>query len=34
MLRHSAASILIKNGCDIATLKELMRHEHLETTAR
>jgi integrase/recombinase XerD len=34
MLRHSAASILIKNGCDLMTLKELMRHEHLETTAR
>lgn len=34
MLRHSAASILIKNGCDIMTLKELMRHENIETTAR
>ncbi len=34
MLRHSAASILIKNGCDIGTLKELMRHENIQTTAR
>lgn len=32
--RHSAASILIKNGCDIMTIKELLRHEDIETTAR
>lgn len=32
--RHSAASILIKNGCDIMTIKELLRHENIETTTR
>jgi integrase/recombinase XerD len=32
--RHSAASILIKNGCDIMTIKELLRHEDIETTTR
>ena len=32
--RHSAASILIKNGCDIMTIKELLRHEDIETTVR
>jgi site-specific recombinase XerD len=25
---------LVKNGCDIMTLKELMRHENIETTVR
>lgn len=34
LLRHSAATILLKNGADIMTVKELMRHERLETTAR
>ncbi len=32
--RHSAASILIKNGCDILTVKELLRHKEITTTAR
>lgn len=32
--RHSAASILVKNGCDIMTIKELLRHEDIETTIR
>ena len=32
--RHSSASILIKNGCDIMTIKELLRHESIDTTAR
>ncbi|MCJ7444814.1 MAG: tyrosine-type recombinase/integrase [Methanotrichaceae archaeon] len=32
--RHSPASILIKNGCDIITVKELLRHEDISTTAR
>lgn len=34
LLRHAAATILLKNGADIMTVKELMRHERLETTAR
>lgn len=32
--RHSAASVLIKNGCDIMTIKELLRHNDIATTAR
>lgn len=32
--RHSPASIMIKNGCDIMTIKEIMRHRDIETTAR
>lgn len=32
--RHSTASILIKNGCDIMTVKGLMRHKDITTTAR
>jgi integrase/recombinase XerD len=32
--RHSAASILIKNGYDIMTIKELLRHNDIATTAR
>ncbi len=32
--RHSPASILIKNGCDIMTVKNLMRHRDIKTTAR
>ncbi|MCJ7445890.1 MAG: site-specific integrase [Methanotrichaceae archaeon] len=32
--RHSVASILVKNGCDIMTIKDLLRHEDIATTAR
>jgi integrase/recombinase XerD len=32
--RHSPASIMIKNGCDIMTIKEIMRHKDIKTTAR
>ena len=32
--RHSPASIMIKNGCDIMTIKAIMRHKDIETTAR
>jgi integrase/recombinase XerD len=32
--RHSPASIMIKNGCDIMTIKEIMRHRDIEKTAR
>ena len=32
--RHSPASITIKNGCDIMTVKEIMRRKDIETTAR
>jgi len=32
--RHSAASILIRNGCDILSIKEILRHKELKTTER
>jgi integrase/recombinase XerD len=32
--RHSPGSLMIKNGCDIITVKEIMRHKDIETTAR
>jgi integrase/recombinase XerD len=32
--RHSPASILAKNGCDITSLQEIMRHRQITTTAR
>jgi len=32
--RHSFASMLVKNNCDIVTVKELMRHESINTTMR
>ncbi|MFZ3147769.1 MAG: tyrosine-type recombinase/integrase [Methanothrix sp.] len=32
--RHTPASILVKNGCDILTIKEIMRHKDITTTAR
>jgi integrase/recombinase XerD len=31
---HSPASLMIKNGCDIMTVKEIMRHKDIETTLR
>jgi len=32
--RHSFGSLLIRNGCDILTIKELMRHNDIHTTMR
>lgn len=32
--RHTPASLLVKNGCDIMTIKELLRHEDINTTVR
>ena len=30
--RHSMGSLLVKRGCDIVTIKELMRHSDVHTT--
>jgi len=32
--RHTPASIMVKNGCDIYSLQQLMRHNSIKTTAR
>lgn len=32
--RHTPATIMIKNGCDIMTVKDLLRHKDITTTAR
>ena len=32
--RHSVGSLLVKRGCDIVTIKELMRHSDVNTTMR
>jgi site-specific recombinase XerD len=32
--RHSVGSLLVKRGCDIVTIKELMRHSDIQTTMR
>jgi integrase/recombinase XerD len=32
--RHSPASIMVKHGCDIYSLQQLMRHSSIKTTAR
>ncbi|MGF3495293.1 MAG: tyrosine-type recombinase/integrase [Methanothrix sp.] len=32
--RHSVGSLLVKRGCDIVTVKELMRHSYVHTTMR
>jgi integrase/recombinase XerD len=32
--RHTPACIMIKNGCDIMTIKALMRHKDIQTTVR
>jgi integrase/recombinase XerD len=32
--RHTAATILVANGCDIRPVKELLRHKDIRTTLR
>ena len=32
--RHSSATLLLKRGCDLLTVKELLRHKDIKTTER
>jgi site-specific recombinase XerD len=32
--RHTPASIMVKHGCDVYSLQQLMRHSSIKTTAR
>jgi len=32
--RHSPATIMIANGCDIRIVKEVLRHKDIKTTLR
>lgn len=32
--RHSSATLLLKNGCDLLTVKELLRHKDIKTTEK
>ena len=32
--RHSSATLMLKNGCDILTIKELLRHRNISTTEK
>jgi integrase/recombinase XerD len=32
--RHTPASIMVKNGCDVYSLRQLMRHSSIKTTTR
>jgi integrase/recombinase XerD len=34
LFRHTPASLMIANGCDILTIKEVMRHNDVQTTMR
>lgn len=34
IIRHTAATILLRNGCPIGFIKEILGHERLETTCR
>jgi integrase/recombinase XerD len=34
LFRHTPASLMIANGCDLLTIKEVMRHNDVQTTMR
>jgi integrase/recombinase XerD len=34
LFRHTPASLMVQNGCDILTIQQLMRHNDIQTTMR
>jgi hypothetical protein len=34
LFRHSPASLMVQNGCDLLTIQQVMRHNHIITTMR
>jgi integrase/recombinase XerD len=34
LFRHSPASLMVQNGCDLLTIQQVMRHNHITTTMR
>jgi len=34
LFRHSPASLMVQNGCDLLTIQQVMRHNHIQTTMR
>ncbi|MCJ7444431.1 MAG: tyrosine-type recombinase/integrase [Methanotrichaceae archaeon] len=34
LFRHTPASLMVKNGCDLLTIQQVMRHNHITTTMR
>lgn len=33
-IRHTVASLMVKNGCDLLTIKEILRHKSIESSMR
>ena len=34
LFRHTPASLMVQNGCDLLTIQQVMRHNHITTTMR
>ena len=34
LFRHTPASLMVQNGCDLLTIQQVMRHNHITTTTR
>ena len=34
LFRHSPASLMVQNGCDLLTIQQVMRHNDIQTTMR
>jgi site-specific recombinase XerD len=32
LFRHTPASLMVQNGCDLLTIQQVMRHNHITTT--